>query len=195
MLDVNTVSNHPTHFLRAVDLIIRARGLYNIPSENWPHPIKDRFGIPNDRYYAEVWVDGMDWQPSYWVIEEKELEKPHIYPFIIFSKTSDRMKFNDWDFSELIKAALWFRRDKYFIKQNDLGYFTDMVWPFLFTTKQETAFPVLSEVYFSHASQPRVEFMMNKNFIPSTYLGRKQTKGKIISSIPASNRNPEDVGD
>ena len=62
-LDVNTVSSYSTHFLRAVELIKKARETYKVPSENWPYPTQYRFGIPNDNYYAEVWTDGMDWQP------------------------------------------------------------------------------------------------------------------------------------
>ena len=95
MLDVNTVSKHPTHFLRAVELIKKAREEFRVPSENWPHPTDYKFGIPNDRYYAEIFTDGMDWQPSYWVIEDKQLEKPQIQPFVIFEYNEDREKFND----------------------------------------------------------------------------------------------------
>ncbi|MFW9871654.1 MAG: hypothetical protein ACFFG0_01040 [Candidatus Thorarchaeota archaeon] len=179
MIYANTTSDRPTHFLRAVELIVKAREKYNIPSENWPYPTRDRFGIPNDRYYAEVWTDGMDWQPSYWVIEEKNLEKPQVHPLIIFSENEHRMKFNEYDFSQLIRAALWYRRDEYFIKQNDLGYFTDSVWPFLFTVKN-TYNHALFEVYFQHASQERINFIMNSEFIPLEYLGNKWNKNKNL---------------
>lgn len=171
MLDVNTVNKYPTHFARAVELITRARKHFGIPSENWPHPIEDRFGCPNENYYAEIWVDGMDWQPSYWVIEEKNLEKPQIQPFIMFKKNEDRSKFNDHDFSELIKASLWYRRDLFWVKQNDLGYFTDVVWPFISVVNSDkTAMRSnLSRVFFEHASQKRVDFLMNLDFIPEEY--------------------------
>lgn len=65
MIDVNTTSKQSTHFLRAIELIKKARDDFRVPSENWPHPTEHRFGIPNDHYYAEVWIDGMDWQSSY----------------------------------------------------------------------------------------------------------------------------------
>ena len=168
MIDVNTVSKYPTHFLRGVELILEGRTEFSIPSENWPHPIEDRFGMPNDMYYAEIWVDGMDWQPSYWVIEEKKLENPKIKPFIIFKSNGDREKFYDYDFSELIKASLWYRRDLFFIKQNDIGYFSDMVWPYLrvIDINDKSKHSNMTKVYVEHASQPKVEFLMNLDFIP-----------------------------
>jgi len=175
MLDVNTVNKYPTHFARGVELVLRGRKEFGVPSENWPHPIEDRFGVPNEMYYAEIWVDGMDWQPSYWVIEEKKLEKPQIQPFIIFKQNDDRSKFNDWDFSELIGASLWYRRDLFWVKQNDLSYYTDTVWPFLHVIdiNDKAKYSNMSKVYFKHASQPRVEFLMNLDFIPEYVKERK----------------------
>ena len=85
MITVNTVNREPTHFMRAYELIEKARSDFKVPSENWPHPLATRFGIPNDCYYAEIWVDGMDWQPSYWIIEEAKLDKPKIQPLLIFN--------------------------------------------------------------------------------------------------------------
>ena len=38
-------------------------------------------------------------------------------------------------------------KPEYFIKQNDLGHYTDIVWPFLFTVKN-TYKDGLFEVYF-----------------------------------------------
>lgn len=193
MLYGNTVSMQPTHFLRGVELIVKARENFNIPSENWTYPLKDRFGIPNDRYYAEVWIDGMDWQPTYWVIEEKELEKPRVYPFIIFADNDDRLKFQDHDFSDLIKAALWYRRDEYFIKRNDLGHYTDIVWPFLKTIKN-TYKDALFEVYFEHASQKRVDFIMNSEFIPLEYLGNIRSNRGMLGQGPSiSTQYPGDT--
>ena len=198
MLDVNTVNKYPTHFSRAVELIIKARIQFGIPSENWPHPIADRFGCPNEWYYAEIWADGMDWQPSYWVIEEKKLASPQVQPFITFSKNEDRYKFNDYDFSELIKASLWHRRDLFWVKQNDLGYFTDAIWPFITVVNSDKTAAIrsnLSRVYFEHASQPNVRFLMNLDFIPSEYLEvRKSDRKGILEPIQASSGEPGDVG-
>ena len=61
MIDVNITSKYSTHFLRAVELIMKAREEFKVASENWPSPTEYRFGIPQDNYYAEIWLDGMDW--------------------------------------------------------------------------------------------------------------------------------------
>jgi len=171
LIDVNTTSRYPTHFLRAVELIKRARGQFGIPSENWPHPTGNKFGCPRERYYAEIWVDGMDWQPSYWVIEEKDLKSPLVSPFIIFKTNEIRDKFNEYDFSQLVYAALWYRRDEFWVKNDDLGVYTDLIWPFLkVVNSNETAkMSNLTKVYFEHASQNKVTFLMNLDFIPEKY--------------------------
>lgn len=175
MIDVNTVNKYPTHFSRGVELVLKGIKEFGIPSENWPHPIEDRFGVPNEMYYAEIYVSGMDWQPTYWVIEEKKLEKPQIQPFIIFKTNEHRSIFNDYDFSQLIKAALYYRRDLFWVKQNDLGYFTDAIWPFLHVKDKDdkSKYPNMSKVYFEHASQQRIYFLMNLDFIPEYVLERK----------------------
>ena len=118
-IDVNTVSNHPTHFLRAVELITQARTTFNVSSENWPHPSQHCYGIPNDDYYAEMWTDDMDYQPSYWIIEEYDLDKPKIQPLIIFNSNEERNRFNDYDFSQLFKAIVYYRRDSVWAKKNN----------------------------------------------------------------------------
>jgi len=196
MIDVNTVSSNQTHFLRAVELITNAREHFGVPSENWPYPTTYRFGCPNEWYYAEIWTDGMDWQPSYWVLEEKELEKPQINPFIIFKENYHREIFNDYDFSELIKASLWYRRDRFWVKNNDLGVYTDMVWPFLnVIDKSKTASrSKLTKVYFEHASQQRVYFLMNLDFIPPEYRSARKSKVGHGPPMPTSKGNPGDVG-
>jgi hypothetical protein len=178
MIDVNTTSVNSTHFLRAVELIVNARNEYKVPSENWPHPTHYRLGTPCEKYYAEVWVDGMDWQPSYWVIEEKKLEKPQIKPFIIFEQNEERERFRDYDFEQLVKGSLWYRRDRFWIKRNSLGIYTDMSWPYLLVSPDSNSmfsvkYKELIRVDFEHASQPRVGFWMNKYFIPYKYTGER----------------------
>lgn len=177
-IDVNTTSLYPTHFLRAVELIYNARDKYSVPSENWPHPLRYRFGSPCERYYAEIWVDGMDWQPSYWVIEEKSLEKPQAHPFIIFEDNSDREKFIEYDFDQLIKACLYYRRDKYWVNHNDWGVYTDMVWPFLHMVSDDISFVKMKMYQFEHASQENVKFWLNDQFIPEEYRGRKRKSNR-----------------
>lgn len=174
MLDVNTTSIYSTHFLRGVELIQRGREKFKVCSENWPHPTGDRFGVPGDPYYAEIWVDGMDWQPSYWLIEEKKFESPIVYPFIIFESNEDRDRFNNYDFKQLINGCLWYRRDFFWIKNNDLGIYTDYTWPYLIVLDKNTfRNKDLIKVCFKHASQPNVEFWMNHKFIPLQYLERE----------------------
>ena len=169
-LDVNTTSKTPTHFLRGVELIYNGMEEYNIPSENWPSPTGYTFGSPQQRYYAEIWVNGMDWQPTYWIIEEKELEKPTVYPLIIFSDNEDRSAFDDFDFGELLTACMQYRRDKFWVKHDDLSIYSDTVWPFLnIFTKKPLTFKCMKDCYFQHASQPLVTFSMNLEFIPELY--------------------------
>jgi len=177
MLDVNTVSEYPTHFLRAVELIQLARSKFNICSENWPHPTEYRFGIPNDNYYAEVWIDGMDWQPSYWIIEDHSLKKPEINPLIIFNSNEERHVFNAWDFKDFIKGILWYRRDKFWVKHNDLGYYADGTWPYLFRENKKPN-KYESNYYFEHASQEKVKFWLNFDFVPKKYRYRIYSKEK-----------------
>ncbi len=174
MINVNIVSQNPTHFLRAVELIERARGEYGVASENWPYPTTMSFGIPNDNYYAEIWTDGMDWQPSYWVIEEHSLEKPQIQPLIIFGDNEERNVFNEYDFKELVKAALYYRRDKLWIDKKDWGYHSDSSWPYINLFKDETRFEKCKLYEFQHNSQKRVAFWMNTDFIPEDYRERRE---------------------
>lgn len=182
MLDVNTVSRRPTHFLRAVELIKRAREEFNVPSENWPHPTEYRFGIPNDHYYAEIWTDGMDYQPSYWVIEEFDLRKPKIQPLIIFEHNEQRNNFDDVYFSEFIHGMLYYRRDCKWIQKNDVGYFSDATWPFLNLYEDEVRFQKMKLYSFKHASQIRVVFWLNESFVPEVYRGRKENRNRGKSS-------------
>jgi hypothetical protein len=169
-MKVNTTSLHPTHFLRGVELVIKASETFNVPSENWPYPTNHRYGIPVDNYYAEVWHNGMDWQSSFWAIEEIKLSKPICRPLIIFDHYEEFDKFNGHDFSMLIKGALYYRNDKYFIKHYDLGIFSDFVWPYLKCISKEQKFGVCQKFEFEHASQKVVKFWMNIDFVPDSVL-------------------------
>ena len=173
----NTTSKYPTHFLRAIELIVEARKLYNVSSENWPHPTQFCLGKPNDNYYAEIWVDGMDWQSSYWVIEEISYEKPIIQPYIIFNHDEEREQFRSYNFSELVEASLYYRRDQTWFRSGDLGAYTDTVWPFLNLFKDEERFEHTKLYSFEHASQTRVVFWMNQQFIPEEYREKNRNSG------------------
>ncbi len=167
-IDVNTVSIQPTHFLRGVELISQARSTFNIPSENWANPTAYRFGSPNDNYYAEIWVDGMAWQNSYWVIESFDAEDPECLPFIIFEDSENRKRFNDYDFGMLIHASLFERRDRLWIKQGE-NLYLDQVWAFFKPVEPVDILRGSSDLVkysMMHASQPRVVFYMNNQFVP-----------------------------
>lgn len=169
----NTTSMYPTHFLRGVELVKQAGEQYKVPSENWPYPTHYRYGIPVDNYYAEIWCNGMDWQPNYWVIEEANLEKPRIYPFIIFEDNEDRSRFNDYDFTMLVKGSLFYRQDLLYIKHNDLGVYTDLTWPYLHCIGKDQQFGVTQYFEFRHASQESVNFWMNIDFVPAYILDKE----------------------
>lgn len=171
MISVNTTNKNPTHFLRAVELIERGRKLFGVPSENWPAPTRYKFGVPNDYYYSELWIDGMDWQPTYWAIEQFSYEDPIINPLLIFSNHTKRELFNEYDFEQMVMAMFHFRRDKFVLKLNDSTIYNDMVWPFLKLIDAEPRCGLIP-VKFSHASQNAVEFWVNHAFIPDEYLER-----------------------
>lgn len=175
MIYANTTSHTPTRFLQGVQLIIEGREHFNVPSENWPYPTVHTLGIPvNDSYYCEIWVDGMDWQASYWALEEKNLEKPSIVPFLIFENSEDDI-FNQNDFHEFIQACLTYRRDKFWIQKNELGYFADSIWPFLyFSGSDAIKHRQMKKYTFEHASQKPVTFWLNVNFIPEQYRQNKK---------------------
>jgi hypothetical protein len=164
----NTTSKYPTNFLRGIELISEARNLYTIYSENYPYPTRHKFGMPNDNYYVEIWVDGMDWQHSYWAIEQIEYHDPLIQPFIVFNHHEEEEKFK-YSFSELIEASLYYRRDSLWVKKGNLGIYTDTVWPFIRLFKDEERSLHTKLYSFEHANQERVVFWMNQHFIPEEY--------------------------
>lgn len=167
-IDCNTTTIYPTYLLAPVELIKQARNEFNIASENWPYPTKYRSGVPNDCYYSEVWVDGMDWQHTYWIIESILYSNPAVQPLMIFDDHDEQDKFNVYDFSEFMMAVLWYRRDCLWIKSGDLGRFNDTIWPFVkrcIPGEVSKKPPYYSKYYMEHASQPRVEFWLNKNFM------------------------------
>ena len=174
-MDANTTSKNSTHFLRGVELIHKAREDYNIPSENWPYPTVYKFGIPNDHYYAEVWIDGMDWQPSYWVIEEYQFNKPQIQPLIIFQTNEERDKFDEYNFNELVDGMLYYRRDKLWVNKNDYGIYTDSVWPYINVFGYKMKHKKMKMYSFEHASQSKVKMWFNTEFIPEEYNGVKSS--------------------
>jgi len=181
----NTTSRHRTHFLRGVELVDQGMKEFKVPSENWACPTQYRYGIPQDNYYGELWCNGMDWQPSFWIIEEMELKDPQIQPFIIFEDHNDRQKFNEYDFQMLINGAFYYRRDCIFVKHDDLGIYTDFTWPYLHLLDHEILFKIMKKFQFYHASQDLVEFWMNPEFVPKYIMERNEDEED------RSNRNPK----
>lgn len=181
----NTVSIHPSHFLRGSELVDEATSTYRAASENWPYPTQFRYGVPVDDYYAEVWANGMDWQNNYWVLEEIHSEDPICQPLIIFEDSDDEDKFNSHDFSSLVKAALYFRRDNVFIQHGEYGWYTDLVWPFLHLLGTEVRFEIMHQFEFKHNSQKPVQFWMNYNFVPPYVMERgKNEKNRSDRNAP-----------
>lgn len=176
MITANTTSIFPTHFLRGVELIDRASIRYGVPSENWPAPTQYCYGMPMDHYYSEIWSNGMDYQVSYWIIEELDLEKPQIQPFIIFDNHEELEKFNPHDFSMLVMASFYYRRDYTFIGHKDLGIYNDCVWSYLNLFKNEIKYDKMKMFAFEHNSQEPVTFWMNTTFIPEIVLNSRKDK-------------------
>lgn len=166
MIDVNTTSHESTHFLAAVPLIREANKEYEVASENWPYPTRHCIGEPRGRYYAEIWVDGMDWQHSYWYLEAVNYESPVCLPFVRFSSHEEENKLNDWDQAELFKALLHFRRNRMWIKHSDgEDIYADTVWPFLKYFRYLVSDFQWSKCSFAHHSQQPVRFEIRGCFL------------------------------
>ena len=171
-VECNGVLSKPTYMLAALQLIKKARDFYSVSSENWPYPFMS-FGHYEDPYYAEIWVDGMDYQHSYWLLEALVFEVPEIIPFIIFNSHTEEDKFNLFDKEELFKALLWKRRNSILfskVPEKFLGYlvdgrFFDTILPYLkIGEKRNIDKPaaIFKNASFEHASQPKVEFWVNE---------------------------------
>lgn len=190
-ISVNTTSTIPTRFLRGVELVEWATRAFGQASENWPEP-RMQFGDVSGRYYAEVWVNGMDWNHSYWLLEHANWDEPSIMPLMRFDKHEEEDKFNDYDRKQLMNAIMWYRRDKLWIKHNDLGPFGDSVWHYIRIAKElpiiggiENSMKMVEAVY-NHASQQPVRFEMPLDHIPE---GRRQTlEGASVGPLAGMKR-------
>jgi hypothetical protein len=167
MIKANTTTHYPTHILRGYEIIEKARGIYKMSSENWPYPTKHTIGTPKDPYYAEVWVDGMDWQHNYWIIEVDRYETPQTYPLIQFTSHDEEDKFNHYDFDELMDAILFYRRSLVWLDSKEKGMYQDSAWPYLHRISgNHHRLKFMIWCFFTHASQREVKFWINMNFIP-----------------------------
>lgn len=169
-IKANTTSKYSTHLLRGYELVEGTGSEYQMLSENWPYPTYHKIGTPKDPYYAEVWVNGMDWQHNYWLIESYKYENPQIYPLIQFTSHDEEDKFNQFNFEELMDAILNYRRNAIWLKSEDLtkDRYDDTVWSFLHRViKKDThRHKFFMWCKFEHASQREVKFWINQNFIP-----------------------------
>lgn len=160
----NTVSDHPTHFLAAVPMIVEAREKFTVSSENYTYPTEYRLGSPMDFYYAEVWVDGMDWKQIYWVIESTSVNTPQVKPLVVFE--DDKILINDHDLKQLMLALITYRRSVLWTHQDDQSRYRDNIWPYFKTLGVTPTGEWGQLCQFEHAFQPLVKLLVNKGFIP-----------------------------
>lgn len=125
----NTVSRIPTHFLRGTELIQTNRELYAISSENWPYPILS-FGDPRTGpYYAEIWCDGMDWQHTYWALEQHDIEDPTAIPTVGFKSIEAEEPIEYiLGLEQLFDALLTARRDRLLNVSLGSDKYLDDIW-------------------------------------------------------------------
>jgi hypothetical protein len=165
----NSTSRRATHFLAAVPLIVEARKLFNICSENWAYPTEWWLGTPEeDGYYAEVWSDGMDWNTHFWVIETIKHSSPKVEPLLHF-ETDRGPRFHMYVLSEFVRAILSFRRGSMWLEEeHPQGHYHDL-WSYVHRLEEKPmeAGPVTMQRYkFGHGSQPDVAFYANPEFFP-----------------------------
>ncbi len=167
MIYANTTSVYSTRFLAGKELIVEARDKFCIASETWTYPTVHQIGHPDDNYYAEIWVDGMDWQNNYWIIESINLDDPIVLPLLRFEDHSEQDKFNPYDYAQFVKAMLHYRRNEKWIKAEDGPIYNDTIWCFI--NKKFGIYKcgsiMLNEYSMEHASQPYVTFFANEEFI------------------------------
>lgn len=168
----NDLAQFPTHFLAGPQLIKEGREKYGIISENWAYPTMTYVGAPKDDYYAEVWVDGMDWQNTYWLLEHAYYTTPVAIPLIVFSSIDEEKEFNPFDLHNIFRAAMIYRRNLLGPMHNGVlrNEFFDSVWPYLHLvsegpTVNETTTD-LASFMFTHSSQKPVTFYLNKTCVP-----------------------------
>ena len=168
----NDVAQFPTHFLAGPALIKEGRGRYGLASENYTYPTMTSVGGPKDDYYAEVWVDGMDWQNTYWLLEHAYSETPVAIPLLVFSSTNEEKIFNPFDMHNLFRSMIVYRRNKRGPTDRSGEWTTsrDSTWPYLHLLNESHTVGELSKdlasFVFQHNSQPAVTFYLNKTCVP-----------------------------
>jgi len=157
----NTFINHSTRFLNPTGVIEEGLSNYSIASENWPYPVGKSIGDVYDNYYAEIWLNGMDWQHTYWFIETYNCESPIAVPFLSFEKHSDEELFNEYDFDILLKFLLMKR--KQLVTGQDYKIYAEEIIPYLSRVGNiPSKYDKMYLYHYSHHSQPRVKFYLNE---------------------------------
>lgn len=166
-MDNNTVSKIHTHFLQGVSIIEEARKKYLIAFKNWTYPLK-HYGDPHfDDYYAEIWIDGMDDNVIYWLLEKSSSNSHKVIPLLKFNNTEDRNDFNDQDFYKLLEALVWKSKA---IKQDldQKRYYIDNPWGYMNMSKDDSEThggELYIKCVYEHSSQEAVVFWVNNKFL------------------------------
>jgi hypothetical protein len=167
----NDVSQFHTHFLAGPELIRAGRDKYGIASENFAYPTMTSVGGAKDDYYAEIWVDGMDWHNTYWILEHAYYETSVAIPLLVFRNINEERSFNPFDMHDLFRAAMTYRRNRLgrVNRSTEWTPFRDRIWPNLYLVSDNTTSEMskdLASFVFEHNSQPAVTFYMNKTCVP-----------------------------
>lgn len=166
----NTVSSVITRFLMGPSIIEAARKCYDdFGSEGWSYPV-NAFGDHRDGYYAEIWIDGMDWNTNIWVIEAIRYASPTAILLAHFEKSEHFDKFAES--KELWNACLWHRRNKAWLDDAAGEYiYRDTVWSWLSPMEPKSSDRHgIRRFVFSHASQSAVMLLLNTLFVPEYIL-------------------------
>jgi hypothetical protein len=101
------------------------------------------------------------------LIESDRYDSPNIYPLIQFANHDEEDKFNPYDFEELMDAILHYRRNVIWLNNPDVSIYGDSVWPYVYRENDSRIRnPFMIWCYMQHASQRKVNFWINENFIP-----------------------------
>lgn len=158
----NTTIEYATHFLNPTQIIEEGIKKFNVSSENYPMPTKNKIGDTFDDYYAEIWSKGMDWQETFWLLEYHCPKTPIAIPVLIFEDNKSLDIFNSDDLNSLFRGLLVSRKQ---LKTNYKYpiYFMDGI---IFYLKQISNCNKEFEYYkFVHHSQPKIKFWIKNDLI------------------------------
>lgn len=192
MIDNNTCSDKHTHFLRGVDLVKHALEEYKIHTENWTYPYLHFEDAETSEYYAEYWTTGMDWDTTFFLIENKDCRKPLITPVLFFDNNeTSYYKYNKSDFHGLLLAICDKRADhkNQWRLEHVVSYINDISNEETGIIKKQNGL-VYRKVSFEHASQKLITFYMNVKIIEE--LGIRKYERKFCKLCEKETRHFED---